>query len=442
MPASALETFLAKHIGLDVQSVGTSLIEQAQAKRMLATGAASVRDYVRLLEHSSEEKKALIDNIVVLETWFFRNDAAFDFLAKCARENWLKQPPQRVFRVLSMPCATGEEAYSIAMTLLENGIAPERFVVDAVDICERALALAKKGVYGQSSFRGQVALKFRQRYFQQLNSDTGLEHYQIDSAIQKQVRFVQGNLLEPSFSLLQPGYDVVFCRNLLIYFTTAARKQAVNTLARFLADDGILFLGHAERSMVCEQGLVQIPQAGAFACRKPRPQDSANHDKKTRPRKPVKLSLPPMPTIETAPEATPPSPKPASLSLSSHASNTFSVTEAQAPQNQDNVHHLLEEAQRLADQGLLPEALAACEKCLRRKPDDIPANFLLGVVYQALDKDTQAENYFNKTLYLDPTHLDALNHLAFLVEKRGQREHALRLRQRLQRLRERGNMRV
>jgi chemotaxis protein methyltransferase WspC len=424
MPASAIEHFLEKTIGLDVQSVGVTLVRQAGQKRMDALGMDNDAAYLRLLQNSTDEQKALIDHVVVLETWFFRNHTAFEYLGEYLRRSWLPSAKNKIMRVLVLPCATGEEAYSAAITLLENGLPLERFRIDAVDICERALNKARSGRYGVASFRGQIAQHFRNLYFEQdKHCDLSVEGgYRIQPWLQTSVRFLQGNLLYPDLNLLAPGYDVVFCRNLLIYFTPGARFQAVHNLARLLADDGILFLGHAERSVACEHGFVQIAKAGAFACRKP---DSAHvllpPPKPKRPPSPRQLPTPPL----TSPaKITKPAPLPC-------------VKEENKPMAK--AQDLLEQAQRLADQGQLQEALRACENCLQTKPDYAPANFLLGVVYQALNQDSQAETYFNKTLYLEPNHVDALNHLAFLVEKRGHSEQAARLRQRLQRLRERDN---
>jgi chemotaxis protein methyltransferase WspC len=435
MPHTAIEHFLEKTIGLDVHSVGSTLIRQAYQKRIHALRIDDA-SYLDLLKNSTDEQKALIDNVVVLETWFFRNHTAFEYLGEYVRHTWLANARGKIMRVLVLPCATGEEAYSAAITLIEHGLSAERFRIDAVDICERALEKARSGHYGASSFRGHIALHFRSLYFDVdsiapggTTNDSG---YRIHAWLQNTVHFLCGNLLCPDFNVLKPGYDVIFCRNLLIYFTPSARFQAVRHLTKLLDKNGLLFLGHAERSSVCEQGFIQVTKAGAFACRKA--------EETTAPSLPSATVSSLLGTRTKLPHP------PLSAPVKNHPKPTITSDVARFAPIENNVivagkaQDLLAQAQILADQGLLQQALRLGEDCLQLKPDSVDANFLVAVIYQALNQDSHAERYFNKTLYLEPKHIDALNHLAFLVEKRGHSENAARLRLRLQRLRERDSV--
>lgn len=444
MPKSTVEIFLEQHMGLDIQSVGSTMIAQSVKQRMAAC-RLDESAYETHLRTSPEEQKALVEAVVVLETWFFRNHTAFEYLAEYVKQNWRGAKP---LRVLSIPCATGEEAYSAAMTLLDGGLNSNDFAIDAYDICDNALTVARQGVYGNVSFRGQIALKYRDRYFESMERAAHAlaeTRYRIRGEIQNAIRFRQGNILHAK-SFTDTEYDVVFCRNLLIYLTPDARRQAFVNLEQAMAENGLLFLGHAERSMACEYGFQQVPKAGVFACRWPGYSSTTVQTERAHP------------AVETRKAA--PSPPRAARGLQPraerlHGTETFrpglqtqtrprygtetrrSGLQTQTDATVEEGEDLLEQARQLADQGRLQEALARCEEYLRRKPDHAPANFLLGVVYQAMDQNFQAENYFNKTLYLDPNHQEALSHLLFLVEKRGQAQHAARLRQRLQRLRER-----
>ena len=200
---------------------------------------------------------------MVPESWFFRDARPFEVFREFARAGWLVDPARPPLSALSVPCAGGEEPYSIAMTLLEIGLPPGRFRVDAVDVSARSLARAIAGVYGPNSFRG-VDGPIRSRYFR----DQG-GAFTIDPAVRSSVRFHLGNLLDPALLADRPAFDVVFCRNLLIYLDAPARAAAFASIGRLLADGGLLFLGHADRPDDSPGSpFTPLPDKGSFAYRK------------------------------------------------------------------------------------------------------------------------------------------------------------------------------
>ena len=121
---------------------------------------SSVRDIGTAI---AVELQELIDTVAVPETWFFRDRGAFIALARIALDAMVRRGPTDVLRILSVPCSTGEEPYSIAMSLLDAGLSPQRFQVEAIDISHRAIERARAGVYRRNSFRGQDLL-FRGRH--------------------------------------------------------------------------------------------------------------------------------------------------------------------------------------------------------------------------------------------------------------------------------------
>ena len=133
--------------------------------RASACGLEDARTYWELVSASPNELQALTEAVVVAETWFFRDRAAFAAMARIALEHWLPANPEGVLRLLSLPCASGEEPYSIAMALLDSGFPSKRYRIDAIDISERTLAHAERATYGKNSFRG-VELGFRDRHFE------------------------------------------------------------------------------------------------------------------------------------------------------------------------------------------------------------------------------------------------------------------------------------
>ncbi len=164
---------LQRTIGLDPASIGENAIERAVSDRFAAWRAdetdgadvatAGIEEFWIAVNGVPAQMQALIEAVVVPETWFFRDPEAFNALVTLARVRLLDQPFKPV-RILSMPCSTGEEAYTIAMAMLDAGIAPERFSIDAIDISDRALGVARQARYGSNAFRSR-ALGFSRPLF-------------------------------------------------------------------------------------------------------------------------------------------------------------------------------------------------------------------------------------------------------------------------------------
>ncbi len=149
--------------------------------------------------------------MIVPETWFFRYPESFATLAKLATKRLAELNNMRALRILSLPCSTGEEPYSIAMALLDAGLKPHQFKVDGMDVSPLSVDKARRALYGKNSFRGQD-IAFRDRHFIPEN-----DGYRLSARVLEQVRLQVGNLLDPTLLANEPPYDFVFCRNLLIY---------------------------------------------------------------------------------------------------------------------------------------------------------------------------------------------------------------------------------
>ncbi len=202
------EQILRDTIGLDAASIGSSMIERAVRLRMKNRNVRKRGEYQQLLEDSESEWRELIEAVVVTETWFFRDIQPFTALAQLVSEQWLPDHSLGKAKILSLPCSSGEEPYSVAMALLDAAVPAERFEIDGVDISDRAVARAERGIFRRNSFRGKQ-LGFRDRYFQAIR-----EGYALDPMVRKCVRFRVGNLLREDFRAPQPVYDYIFCRNL------------------------------------------------------------------------------------------------------------------------------------------------------------------------------------------------------------------------------------
>lgn len=409
-----VEARLRREIGLDAASIGSSLIERTIRVRMKLHGLRRMEDYQALLERSRAECEELIEAVVVTETWFFRDREPFHAFLQLVLGEWLPQHATGNLRILSVPCSSGEEPYSLAMALLDAGVPNDRFAIDAVDISTTALARAQRAVYGRNSFRGKD-LAFRERHFVPTK-----DGYALSSLVQRCVSFRRDNLLDDGFLAGAAPYDFIFCRNLLIYFDRATQTQALAKLHWLLQPDGTLFVGAAELPLVGESGFHSANLPLAFACRK-----SGSSV--------VAASRPPTRKAARRNSAYPANGDIAAAGISGKAltpaakrnpSSTGAIGEAIT----------LEAARQLADAGKLAEATAACEAVIRSAGPSAQAYYLLGLVNDAGDDAAAAAAFYRKALYLEPEHYEALLHLALLLERNGDAANARTLRRRADRV--------
>jgi chemotaxis protein methyltransferase WspC len=384
-PSSVVEQMLAERIGLDPSSVGDALIARGVHARMAALGLRSKVEYDRALVERGDEVQALVEEVVVPESWFFRDDRPFEVLAGFARTGWLVDLARPPLSALSIPCAGGEEPYSIAMTLLEVGLPVGRFRVDAVDVSARSVARAIAGVYGPNAFRS-TSSPSRSTYFHEHGGA-----FTVEPSVRSSVRFHLGNLLDPILFIDRPAFDVVFCRNLLIYLDDEAKARAFATLDRLIADGGLLFLGHADRLDDAKATPFEpTGDKGAFAFRKGGTRASSAK-RRSIPR-PLVSPLPLGEGGKKEPKKTSPAESPSSI---------------------------LDRASSLADLGRYDEATGLVEGVIRCGGAGAPAYFLLGLIAQAAGQRDRAEGHFLKAVYLDPQHDEALLALALLARRKG-----------------------
>jgi chemotaxis protein methyltransferase WspC len=267
-------------------------------------------------------------------------------------------------------------------------------------------------VYGRNSFRGPE-LTFRDRHF-----DETTLGYRPSNTVQAQVHLRQGNVFAADFLPGLELYDVIFCRNLLIYFDRPTQDRAVAVLQRLLTANGTLFVAPSETGLILSHDFVsaKIPLAFAFrksvaGAREPKPPGVRSVTRRP-------TLLPVASPVAVRPRA--PGAKPASAST--------------RPLQQTGQQSGLDEAVRLADQGCLVEAASCCETHLQQHGPSAKAFYLLGLVRDAAGNPTEASNCYRKALYLDPAHHETLVHFAFLVEQQGNSAAAQVLRSRARRV--------
>lgn len=406
MPGS-VENLLKVTMGLDSASVGPTVVRQAVRERMTACRIAEPEAYWEILNGSPQELQELINAVVVPETWFFRDREAFAALSRYARVHKRANQP---IKILSLPCSTGEEPYSVAMAMFDAGFGPQEFKIDAVDISTRNLAIAERAVYGRNSFRGS-SLEFKDRYFEAVEG--GL---QPNTAVLKQVRFRAGNLFDFQASSFGPGgYDVLLCRNLLIYFDRELQDRALVCLKGLLTSDGLLLVGPAESALPRLHGFASAEWPMAFAFLKSNRVQTGTRG--------VPLS---------SPTRTPSAPKPKPQVVPPVGREEQLQTTAQLL---DQITESLKTIERISNAGRVKEAQEVAREHLKQFGPSAELFYLLGLAQDAEGAAPEAVQNYRKALYLAPSHQEALTHLALLLRKQGDLNGAEALTGRLGRIR-------
>ncbi|WP_343598502.1 CheR family methyltransferase [Pseudomonas sp.] len=403
--------FLQERIGLDVESVGVPMVERALRQRCIALNAADLDDYWVRLQQSPDEQLALIEAVIVPETWFFRYPESFTALMGLAQKRLAELAGERPLRLLSLPSSTGEEPYSLAMALLDAGISPLDFRIDGIDISPSSVAKGIQGFYGRNSFRGSE-LAFRERHFRE--RDDG---HQLDERVRQQVNLEVGNVLDPALASRNGQYDFVFCRNLLIYFDVPTQQRVFEVLKRLAQPQGVLFIGPAEGSLLARLGMRPLGIAQSFAYVR-QPADAA--------------AVPALPPSRVAQPVAPSRPRPVPSPPARPLRAVAPAPSAAPPRESES--ELLASIARQANAGDSAQARASCQRYLRQFAPKAQVYYWLGLLSDTEGDAQQALTHYRKALYLEPQHPEALLHLATLLAAQGDEVGARRLQERAARV--------
>ena len=237
--------FLYRRTGMSFTEGKRYFIDRRLEDRIAATGSSSFNAYFSLLRADADhEIEHLINSFTVNETYFYREDHQL----RCMTSSLLdviasqKQPGGTV-RIWSIPCSTGEEPYSIALWLMENWPQVDSYNIEIVgsDIDTRALKAAAEGIYGDRALM-RLSPDLIGRYFRPLADGS----HQIDEGLRNSIEFTRANLIDSREMALYRDFDLIFCRNVLIYFDDASRRQAAENLYDCLRPGGYICLGHSE----------------------------------------------------------------------------------------------------------------------------------------------------------------------------------------------------
>ena len=408
---------LQDRAGMDPELFGVQGIVYALNKRLAASGVESPQDYVNRLKSDTAEFQELLEDLLVPETWMFRDALAFSSLGRYF-DSWLSRHREPI-RVLSVACSTGEEVYSLAISLREAGFDPSRFQIQGIELSRRALERAIRGDLNPRSFRepDDKIAAMRERWCEQVG-----ESWRIRDELHKGVEFKWGNLAQAEFLANESPFNVIFCRNVLIYFHAEARLRAVHNLHRLLSPDGILYSAPAEARIFSDAGFQIFDSQCPFAFRCP-PALADMPLSAVVALRPQEKNLPPLDVYAESLMLAPKHvvfPPTSSESHSQDDPNVYATNiDANTSHGESAGQAILLAARQAANNGRLEEADALCAQILSLDPANTEAHYLRGVVFQAQGLLSEAQRSLEKALYLDPKHYQSLVHMMLLSEQRG-----------------------
>lgn len=428
-----IRELLRRYVGFAPDTLGEGVYESAIEARRKALGLDAEAWFARV-ERDPAELDALVEALVVPETWFFRDETPF---VETVRHAMKRMPDaSRPYRVLSMPCATGEEAYSVAIALREGGLSPAQFRIEGIDVSTAALARASQATYRAASFRSPRAESSKSLWFTPVG-----DSFALMPMVRESVHFRRGNAIDPATLASSPPFDCIFCRNLLIYFDRPAREALIARLTAKLTDGGLLFVGHAESLVGFDRGLRRLADVRAFGYERIPDEDALRAPgDSSRSAAAHRVSRTPLERPRTVPPGTlargsrPPSettlllanaktsPRAESRPALESVQSTPRIAIAAIPGAKtvtqvEPVRDPLDAARALADRGALAEARVLVIEALKNPSAE--GYHLLGVIARGEGNLDEAERCFSRALYLDSVHYSSLVQMALLRERRG-----------------------
>jgi chemotaxis protein methyltransferase CheR len=397
--------YLILHSGLHFERRNYKVLERGLDSRMTALRINSFSDYFEYLNQNRErrqELQKLLQFLTVGETFFFRYNAHFDALTRAVVPGLIKAGRDRNIRILSAGCSTGEEPYSIAMALMDAlpDWKKRDIRIFATDINSRSLRRAREGVYNSWKIR-VTDNSYLERYFYRVG-----ESYVVNDEVKSLVDFSYLNL-QISDQLPANSFDIIFCRNVMIYFTTATTKKVVEKFAEALNPGGYLFLGHSETLSHISSRFERHILAGGFYYTKK--SEAAAQGKQSLAGKlpPAQAAVDKRPAVERI--------------LPAIKSPPVGTRQDKKP----DLEAVFALALNSMYQGNYPEAAAVISEVLRVKPDHTGAIMAEGEIHLMCGRAEEALERFNKALSLNDLLAEGYFLRGFLFEMRDRIKDAL-----------------
>ena len=404
-------------------------LEEIVGTRCKILGLNHISDYYKLLRIPSvkgREFSTLMDILTIQESFFFRHKAQFHALRHFCLPPLIdkKKPNHGRINIWSAGCANGEEAYSIAM-LIRDLVFDDfqmKFYIKGTDISRQALRKATEGVYTERAIRG-LAPHYLDRYFTKQK-----DRYHLCADIKTMVDFEYFNLSEEPFKMdTMPRWDIIFCRNVIIYFTQDHSRKLMKNFYGSMAEGGFLFAGFSETMRYLNDDFIPIQMDDAFIYRKPLPEHALKsatasrsksikkHFQKSPSKKPI-LSTKDTRRITTGKvEIHPPQTVPQPTEIE----NTAITPSKSLDEN-------LSVARELADKGETIAAVTILDNIIRQDPLHAQAYFMLAMIHGDAGNPDQSSHFLKKVIYLEPENPLARLHLADIFKTASRKTDATR----------------
>lgn len=397
MLLAPFKSLIREKCGLSFEDSREVLLAEGIRTRLSERAVTSPGAYLTLLSSEPDEFNRLVNLITVKETYFFREAVHFKILTEALiPELWSKTKDRRI-RIVCAGCSTGEEPYSIAIALAER-FGPEfssMFSVVGFDIDEEALCRAKAGIYAGHSFRGLPEHIQKGFFHEQENG------FRIKNAVRRGVEFLRLNLFVDSYPDAVRNADIIFYRNVSIYFESDAQKRIFSALAGMLNEKGYLFLSSAE-TFVHNSGILSlIEKEGVFLYEK-----GLEIQMEERRKSPCRKSG---------------SAAPGKLGF---AGTSAAGTKNTAKRTTDTPHQIFDQALSLAEMKKYEDALQLAEKVTNLQPSFIKAHMLRAGILINLQRPDEAEIVCSRSIELDPWCLEGHLLLGLIARLRGNVEDA------------------
>jgi chemotaxis protein methyltransferase CheR len=417
---TALAAVLKDRVGLHVRADGLQALRLALLARLEEMGDAApgAGRYLELLESAGgdDELRRLLPLVTVGKTSFFRDDRQFQALRALLPE-LLARPKAggRPLAIWSAGCATGEEPYSLAMSAVEAGAAPGEVEIVATDVNPEAVAAASRGAYDARRVR-DVPEPLREAHF-----DQDGERYTVRAGLRRYISAIRPhNLVSAIFPRPATGaaWDLIFCRNVIIYFDTSTTQQVLAQFHQALVPGGYLFLGYSESLFRLFEGFELTEVAGAFLYRRPERGGRVGPPGPPGPPRPVMPvpSSPPPVTHVTLASTPAPGRGLGAATRAGRAPLPVASAQQLAPQE------FLDAAVALFADGRFGAARELLERLLEQGGEDLAVRLTLANLYGILRQPDKASDCYAAALAIEP--LSAEAHLFYGIHLHTQGEHA------------------
>jgi chemotaxis protein methyltransferase CheR len=235
-----VQSLIYQRAGISLHDGKHAMVYSRLSRRLRDTGYQSFKEYLSFLEaHDGPEWQEFINALTTNLTSFFREHHHFEILLSHLKTNSTRS----TWRLWCSAASTGEEPYSIAMTALESLMHHEKFVLMASDIDSKVLAVAADGVYKSDGLKGVSESRLQRFFLRGKGLNQGM--VRVKPELKKAIQFLSVNLIHDDWPFRDP-FDIVFCRNVMIYFDASTQRSVLERIHKVMVPGGLLFAGHAE----------------------------------------------------------------------------------------------------------------------------------------------------------------------------------------------------